>query len=103
MTLGPTCACRVASLLQGGAVLGRCFQPYEAHIPFLLQFKVTLNLYGMDWLRLGKVLFRHPLPPAPLATRHEVSRSGPVCSPAPARAALHRRRIMRRCAARRRA
>lgn len=28
-------------VLQSGAVLGRRFQPYESHIPFLLQIKVT--------------------------------------------------------------
>lgn len=31
---------KVATLLQAGAVLGRRFQPYESHIPFLLQLKV---------------------------------------------------------------
>jgi hypothetical protein len=31
---------KVSSLLQAGAVLGRRFQPLEAHIPFLLQLKV---------------------------------------------------------------
>ena len=31
---------RAAALLQGGAVMGRRFQPYESHIPFLLQLKV---------------------------------------------------------------
>ncbi len=31
---------KAASLLQAGAVLGRRFQPYESHLPFLLQLKV---------------------------------------------------------------
>jgi hypothetical protein len=31
---------RASLLLGSGAVLGRRFQPYEAHIPFLLQLKV---------------------------------------------------------------
>jgi hypothetical protein len=32
---------RASLLLGSGAILGRRFQPYEAHIPFLLQLKVT--------------------------------------------------------------
>jgi hypothetical protein len=31
---------RVERLLAGGAVLGLRLQPHEAHLPFLLQFKV---------------------------------------------------------------
>ena len=30
--------------LQGGTVLGRSFQPYESHIPYLLQLKVRCLL-----------------------------------------------------------
>jgi len=43
---------RAASLVGSGAVLGVRFQPHESHIPFLLQFKIDHNLYGMDWMRL---------------------------------------------------
>ncbi|KAJ4968098.1 hypothetical protein NE237_014799 [Protea cynaroides] len=53
---------RVANLLLGGAVLDRSFQPHESHIPFLLQFLVDYNLYGMGHLHLSIVKFRHPLP-----------------------------------------
>lgn len=31
---------RAAALLQAGTCMGRRFQPYESHIPFLLQIKV---------------------------------------------------------------
>ena len=44
--------------VQSGAVLGRRFQPYESHVPYLLQVKVDFNLYGMGFLRLAKALFR---------------------------------------------
>lgn len=37
----PQDASRVATLLQGGAILGRKFQSHESHIPFLLQLKVA--------------------------------------------------------------
>lgn len=39
---------RTANLLLNGAVLGRTFQPHETHIPYILQFLVDHNLYGMS-------------------------------------------------------
>ncbi|KAI3909099.1 hypothetical protein MKW92_026579 [Papaver armeniacum] len=45
-----------------GAILDKSFQPYESHIPFLLQFMIDHNLYGMGQLHVSKVKFRHPLP-----------------------------------------
>eukprot|EP00898_Chlorokybus_atmophyticus_P008072 jgi/Chlat1/8266/Chrsp78S07693 len=82
---------RIASVLQSGAVLNRKFQPHEAHIPYLLQFKASVstrfmshsgttglfdqqaeghvmfaqidfNLQGMGHIHLSKVKFRNPLP-----------------------------------------
>ena len=49
---------RAALLMQSGAVLGRRWQPHEAHVPFLLQFKLDFNLYGMGWVRLSRGRFR---------------------------------------------
>ncbi|KAF5890315.1 DNA polymerase zeta catalytic subunit, partial [Clarias magur] len=48
----------VCELLQGGAVMNKCFQPHEAHIPFLLQFFIDFNLYGMNLIHLSAVRFR---------------------------------------------
>ncbi|KAK7397203.1 hypothetical protein VNO78_18370 [Psophocarpus tetragonolobus] len=45
-----------------GAVLDKSLQPYESHIPFILQFLVDYNLYGMGHLHLSKMKFRHPIP-----------------------------------------
>ncbi|XP_017436158.1 DNA polymerase zeta catalytic subunit isoform X3 [Vigna angularis] len=53
---------RAASLLLAGAVLDKSLQPYESHIPFILQFLVDYNLYGMGQLHLSKMKFRHPIP-----------------------------------------
>ncbi|KAI9084855.1 hypothetical protein K1719_033261 [Acacia pycnantha] len=53
---------RAANLLLAGAVLGKSLQPYESHIPFILQFLVDYNLYGMGHLHLLKMKFRHPMP-----------------------------------------
>ncbi|XP_060769511.1 DNA polymerase zeta catalytic subunit isoform X2 [Neoarius graeffei] len=53
---------RVCELLQGGAVMNKCFQPHEAHIPFLLQFFIDFNLYGMNLVHLSAVRFRAHTP-----------------------------------------
>ncbi|KAL5783696.1 hypothetical protein ACOSP7_008725 [Xanthoceras sorbifolium] len=53
---------RAADFLLGGAVLDKSLQPHESHIPFILQFMVDYNLYGMGHLHLSKVKFRHPVP-----------------------------------------
>lgn len=53
---------RVAALLMGGGILSRVFQPHESHIPYLLQFLIDHNLYGMGHLHLSKLKFRDSLP-----------------------------------------
>ncbi len=40
MLLSPRDVTKAAGLLQAGGILGRRFQPYESHLPYLLQFKV---------------------------------------------------------------
>ncbi|GAB2277490.1 hypothetical protein Dimus_012197 [Dionaea muscipula] len=53
---------RAASLLLGGAIFEKSLQPHESHIPFLLQFLVDYNLYGMGLLHLINMKFRQPVP-----------------------------------------
>uniref|UniRef100_A0A1J3GRC6 DNA polymerase n=1 Tax=Noccaea caerulescens TaxID=107243 RepID=A0A1J3GRC6_NOCCA len=53
---------RAANLLLEGAVLGKSLQPYESHIPFILQFLVDYNLYGMGHVHISKMKFRSPVP-----------------------------------------
>lgn len=58
-----------------GAVLGLKLQPYEAHIPYLLQFKIDMNVYGMGHLVCRAVQFRkdppmHPGHQPPAGWRH---------------------------------
>jgi hypothetical protein len=43
---------RAASLLLAGAVLGKSLQPYESHIPFILQFLVIFRCYVFQRNRL---------------------------------------------------
>ncbi|KAK3311463.1 uncharacterized protein B0T15DRAFT_387080 [Chaetomium strumarium] len=60
--LNPAVMTRLADVLQQGLVMGRPFQPYEAHLQYLLQFMTDYNLYGCDFLDAGKVRFRAPVP-----------------------------------------
>ncbi|CEL92814.1 unnamed protein product [Vitrella brassicaformis CCMP3155] len=58
---------RVAALFHRGAVMNHAFQPYEVHLPHLLQFLAEHNLRGMDDLHAdpSRVSFRPPLPSRP--------------------------------------
>lgn len=38
--------------------MNKSFQPHDGHIPFLLQFFIDYNLYGMNLINLGAVKFR---------------------------------------------
>lgn len=58
----PIVMTRLADLLQQGVVMKRKFQPYEAHLQYLLQFMCDYNLYGCDYLESSKVKFRSPVP-----------------------------------------
>lgn len=56
--------CHPCYAAQNGGVAGRRWQPFEAHIPFMLQLKIDFNLAGMGFLRLARAHFRAPLPPS---------------------------------------
>ncbi|KAF8436163.1 polymerase zeta subunit [Terfezia claveryi] len=62
--LNPSRMTRLADLLRGGAVGKQCFQPYEAHIPYILAFMIDFNLYGCGFVDCEKVKFRTPVPSA---------------------------------------
>ncbi|KAH9883644.1 DNA polymerase family B [Xylariomycetidae sp. FL2044] len=55
---------RLSELLQRGVIMRRPFQPYEAHLQYLLQFMADYNLYGCDYIDTDtqKVRFRAPVP-----------------------------------------
>jgi hypothetical protein len=60
----PALITRTATLLRSGAIMQTTFQPYEAHIPFLLQLCVDFNMFGMGYVKLSHPpQFRMPLPP----------------------------------------
>ncbi|CAM9581068.1 unnamed protein product [Scytosiphon promiscuus] len=58
----PALTGKVASVLQAGHVLSTRFQPYESHVPFLLQVFIDYNISGMSYVHLRNALFLQPLP-----------------------------------------
>ncbi|KAH8728931.1 hypothetical protein GQ44DRAFT_818764 [Phaeosphaeriaceae sp. PMI808] len=60
--LNPLNMTRLTDLLHQGAILNRVFQPYESHLQYILQWMCDYNLYGCDYIRCSKVLFRGPVP-----------------------------------------
>uniref|UniRef100_A0A1B6J8T5 DNA-directed DNA polymerase n=1 Tax=Homalodisca liturata TaxID=320908 RepID=A0A1B6J8T5_9HEMI len=49
---------RACDLLQNGAICGTQFQIHEGHVPFILQFFIDYNLYGMSFINLKSVIPR---------------------------------------------
>lgn len=60
--LNPVHMTRFADLLQQGAILKKVFQPYEAHLQYLLQWMCDFNLYGCAYIETKKPHFRAPVP-----------------------------------------
>ena len=60
--LNPAVMTRLADLLQQGLIMNRKFQPYEAHLQYLLQFMADYNLYGCSYIEAGNARFRSPVP-----------------------------------------
>ncbi|KAI9785638.1 MAG: DNA polymerase zeta [Peltula sp. TS41687] len=53
---------RLSDVLRQGIVMQRSFQPYEAHLQYILQWMCDYNLYGCGYMNTGKVTFRSPVP-----------------------------------------
>ncbi|KAF2839045.1 hypothetical protein M501DRAFT_1057352 [Patellaria atrata CBS 101060] len=53
---------RLTELLLQGAIMKRVFQPYEAHLQYILQWMSDYNLYGCAYIDCAKVRFRTPVP-----------------------------------------
>ncbi|KAM7220031.1 hypothetical protein V8F06_004545 [Rhypophila decipiens] len=60
--LNPAVMARLADLLHKGVIMSRVFQPYEAHLQYLLQFMTDYNLYGCGYVDVANVFFRSPIP-----------------------------------------
>ena len=58
----PSFLTRAAEAVRKGVLFGQPMQPYEAHVPYLLQFFIEANLAGMSLLHASRVRFRMPLP-----------------------------------------
>uniref|UniRef100_A0A336LYV6 DNA polymerase n=1 Tax=Culicoides sonorensis TaxID=179676 RepID=A0A336LYV6_CULSO len=50
---------RAANLLLNGAIMNKSFQPHESHIPYILQFMIDHNLYGMSQVFVPQELIIH--------------------------------------------
>lgn len=61
--VNPTYSLRCAELLRSGKIWNTPIQPYESHIPHILQFFTDFNLYGCGWVRLSNARFRPEVPP----------------------------------------
>ncbi|KNC53096.1 uncharacterized protein AMSG_12260 [Thecamonas trahens ATCC 50062] len=59
--LSPYSLGAMVKLMREGLILGRVMQPYEAHVPYHLQFCIDYNLYGMGFLNADAVAFRSPI------------------------------------------
>ncbi|XP_058450241.1 DNA polymerase zeta catalytic subunit [Malaya genurostris] len=44
---------KATNLLMNGVILSRVFQTFETHIPYVLQFFIDYNLYGMSFLNVS--------------------------------------------------
>lgn len=60
--LNPMVMTRLSDILRQGAVMKRAFQPYEAHLQYLLQWMADYNLYGCGFIDSKMVSFRSPVP-----------------------------------------
>ncbi|KAH6677646.1 DNA polymeras-like protein zeta catalytic subunit [Halenospora varia] len=60
--LNPMVITRLGDLLRQGVIMKKIFQPYEAHLQYLLQWMTDYNLYGCGYIDCKKVIFRSPLP-----------------------------------------
>ena len=60
--LNPAYMQRLGDLLRNGLIMGKSMQPYEVHIPYLLQFMADHGLYGCGWVECETIRFRAPVP-----------------------------------------
>lgn len=54
----PALVNKLVDIMQNGGIMGTQFECYESHIPFLQQFLIDYNLYGMDEIHTDKFRFR---------------------------------------------
>jgi DNA polymerase zeta len=57
----PKYAIRLAKLLTESKIFTKFIQPYEAHVPYILQFLTDYNCYALKEMSLSNYLWRSPL------------------------------------------
>ncbi|CAK4670001.1 unnamed protein product [Aphanomyces euteiches] len=55
----PAMTSRIVQVVESGLVAQRVFQPYEAHIPYLLQVFADYHIEGMNFLHIYKYKVIH--------------------------------------------
>jgi DNA polymerase zeta len=60
--LNPLLITRLSDLLRQGVIMKKIFQPFEAHLQYLLQWMTDYNLYGCGYIDCRRVYFRGPVP-----------------------------------------
>lgn len=58
LLLDPRLMGRAAAILQSGTVMSQCFQVYESHLSFILQFMCDFGLYGCGSIEINDVYRR---------------------------------------------
>ncbi|TID30346.1 hypothetical protein CANINC_001048 [Pichia inconspicua] len=59
--VSPKYVVRLSKLLSESKIFNRFIQPYESHIPYILQFLTDYNCYALKSLKLSKYLWRSPI------------------------------------------
>ncbi|KAE8440660.1 hypothetical protein EG329_006839 [Mollisiaceae sp. DMI_Dod_QoI] len=60
--LNPMVMTRLSDLLRQGVIMKKVFQPYEAHLQYILQWMTDYNLYGCGFIDSELATFRSPVP-----------------------------------------
>lgn len=71
---------RTANLLQNGAILNRVYQPHESHLPYILQFMIDYNLYGMSFLYVPSTVIRYRQPQTVATDNETITCDSPLQS-----------------------
>ncbi|OQS06869.1 hypothetical protein THRCLA_01100 [Thraustotheca clavata] len=60
----PSKCSRLVQIVESGLVANRIFQPFEAHIPYLLQMFVDYHIEGMNYINIRDFKFRSQFDPS---------------------------------------
>ncbi|KAL5288058.1 REV3L family protein [Megaselia abdita] len=50
---------KAAAMVQNGVILNKVFHPHEAHVPYVQQFMIDYNLYGMSFVHVPREILKY--------------------------------------------